>query len=357
MVRGSVGIAFLIAVAIAGWILSGQVDWRNEPDQAPSAAVSPPLPGVRVRVSSAQPHTRTVEISGETRASRVVRLRSRVEAPVGRVVARQGLPAALGSPILHFRPEDLPARIAAAEALVRQRDLEHEAGLKLERQGHRARLRIATAHSALEAARAALERLRSTQARMVVRMPFDGVVNDIYAETGSFLKVGDQVAQVVDLDPLVLSGSVAQQDRRFLAVGQTGSARLLDGTTVSGRISYVSVMADRTTRTFRVDMEIPNPDGVLVQGLAATLVLGLEEMPAHRVSGDVFTLGPSGRLGVKTVDDGDIVRFRPITVVGGTDSESFVTGLAPSVRLIVVGQEFVQPGDRVRPVDEAEPRP
>ncbi len=90
--------------------------------------------------------------------------------------------------------------------------------------------------------------------------PFDGVFDDRRVEVGDYLRVGDVCGLVVELDPLLVVGQVSEDRVGMLKIGQPGRARLITGETVSGTVSFVAKTADPATRTFRVELEAPNPD-------------------------------------------------------------------------------------------------
>src|SRR5262249_689786 len=69
------------------------------------------------------------------------------------------------------------------------------------------------------------------------------------------------------------------------------------------------------TRTFRVELEVPNPARTIVQGVSAELHLPVADLPAHRVSPAILTLAENGDVGVKTIGPGNIVEFHPVTIV------------------------------------------
>ena len=96
--------------------------------------------------------------------------------------------------------------------------------------------------------------------------------------------------------------------------GAEGEAVLPGGRTVPGKIAYVSSVADETTRTFRVELEIANPGGVLAEGLTSDLRIPTGSMRAHMISLSLLSLADDGRVGVKAVDDGNIVRFLPVAM-------------------------------------------
>ena len=54
-------------------------------------------------------------------------------------------------------------------------------------------------------------------------------------------------------------------------------------------------------------------------------------------------------MGVKTVDDNDMVVFTPIRIVRAEIDGLYVSGLSDAVRIITVGQGFVNEGEKVAP--------
>jgi multidrug efflux system membrane fusion protein len=132
----------------------------------------------------------------------------------------------------------------------------------------------------------------------------------------------------------------------------TGTAKLVTGETVRGRLSFVGAMADDQTRTFRVELEVPNPDRRIVEGISAELRLPVAELPAHRVSPAILTLTDDGKIGVKTVNAENIVEFHPVQIVGDGPDGVWLAGLPERLRFITVGQDFVLTGQKVEPVPE-----
>ena len=61
-----------------------------------------------------------------------------------------------------------------------------------------------------------------------------------------------------------------------------------------------------------------------------------------------MTLADDGRIGVRIVDDAKVVSFKPVEIIGGTTDGLWVAGLPDDVSIIVVGQEFVQEGQKVQ---------
>ena len=102
-----------------------------------------------------------------------------------------------------------------------------------------------------------------------------------------------------------------------------------------------------------MELEIPNAGHKIRSGLTGELTLPLSPIRAHVVSPAVLTLSDGGRIGVRIVDDSDIVRFVPIRILSDSAEGLWVSGLKDGQRLITVGHEYVKAGQKVQPVPES----
>jgi multidrug efflux system membrane fusion protein len=148
-------------------------------------------------------------------------------------------------------------------------------------------------------------------------------------------------------------GQVAERDVGRLQVGMLGEARLVTGRTVEGRLRYIGSQADPATRTFRVELEVPNQAEGFAAGLTAELRVVYGRMRAHRLPASLLALDEQGRVGVKAVDQNDQVVFHPAEIVRAEGDALWVAGLPERLRVITVGQGFVRAGEQVRPILES----
>lgn len=346
--------AVTIAVAATAWVLSGQIGASEKPaPRKPTTEAAAALPQVRVAWIEVEERQAALVVNGATAAIRKVELRAETIGRVIAVNAEKGAVVAKGDVILRLSPDDREARLAEAKSLVRQRQMEAEAARQLQQRGFRPDTVVAANEAALDAARAQLARVETDIARTAIRAPFGGVLDRRPAEIGTYLKEGDLIATLVDLDPILIVAPVSERDIGKLALGKPGRARLITGETVEGTVRYIAAAADAATRTFRVELAVPNPDRWLADGVSAQLRLPLPATRAHRVSPALLSLGEDGSVGVKSVGADDKVVFHPVSIVGDGSEGIWLTGLPTRTRLITVGQEFVKPGQHVRPVDAA----
>ncbi|MBR9842912.1 MAG: efflux RND transporter periplasmic adaptor subunit, partial [Rhodobacteraceae bacterium] len=112
----------------------------------------------------------------------------------------------------------------------------------------------------------------------------------------------------------------------------------------------LSRSADPETRTFRVEIHVPNSNLAIRDGQTAEIIIGAEGTKAHLVPQSALTLNDDGTLGVRIVDEAGIVAFAPVDIQRDTKEGVWLTGLPDSANIITIGQEFVVQGVKVEPV-------
>lgn len=355
--RPAHAIAAGLVAALTGWLLSGQLGAGNRPPQTQEStraeAAARPLPTVRIRAVAAEPVTREIVINGKTAPARTVELRAETNGRVIGLGAARGAAVEAGALLVRLDPRERRAMVDRAEANLAMRQIEHDAARRLGAKGFQAETKVAEAKANLEAAQAELERARLELAHTEIKAPFKGILEERPVEIGDYVDSGDAVATVIEQDPFLVVGEVAETEIAGLRPGMAGRARLITGETVEGKLRFVGSRADPATRTIRVELEVPNPDGRFVAGVSAELRIAYAEVAAHRLSPALLTLNDEGALGVKSVDADDRVVFHPASVVRAGADAVWLAGLPEPLRLITVGQGFVRAGDRVRPVPEA----
>ncbi len=335
------GLGLLLVLWVATGVLS------REPPTI-EARPDPPVPTVAVRVSQATPVQRLVTLQGEVLPDQQVTLRAETEGRLVETPVPLGEAVGVGTTVARIGMDDRQARLRRAEAAVRGRETDHRAAAQLAREGFQAQLRVDTALAELEAARADLESVRLDIDRTNLQAPVGGVLNRRHAEVGDYVSVGEPVAEIVENDPLKAVVQVPQHSIHRLQRGGLAHIEFGDGQVREGVIRHVSARADTATRTFRVEIEVPNPGRSLPSGISVQVRIPVEEVKAHRISPALVTLDPDGRLGIKIIEDEDRVAFHPIDPMRADSEGLWVGGLPETVRIVTVGQGFVSEGESVR---------
>ena len=345
-----------IALAIAVWLLSGQQDKEAA---ASGSAVPQPVAeevrtSVRIRTQTAEEVTRIITVNGKTAPARSVEINAETAGRVVSVGVDRGNRLDRGEVIVRLDKRDREARLAQAQATVKQRELEFEAREKLKGESYVSESQLQEAAALLEAARAELARAELDITHMTIRAPFDGALQDRMVEIGDYVKIGDPVATFVDDRKLIVSADVSEFDAHHVNKGNAGSARLATGQLVEGTIRYVAPVADEGTRTFRVELEVDNSTGEYRGGMTAQLMLTAETIFAHKISPSLLTLDDEGNIGIKTVNELGQVEFFAADIAMSSSEGVWIAGLPHTASIITVGQGFVNSGAIVNSVPEVE---
>lgn len=344
-INRSIGIAVGIAVVFVGWFTVGSVFGR-ETTSFEDATPPPAKPQVQAIVSQAAPYRPNVTLRGRTQAVRAVDVRAESFGVVEALPFERGDEVVEGDVLCQLSLEAREAETSEARALVEQRRLEYDAALDLKERGVRSTTQVAAAKASYDAAKAMMRRAEVELARTRIRAPFDGVLDRRPVEIGDYLRAGDICGAVVDLDPILAIGQASEQDVIGLRTGQTASVALATGEHLEGRLRYISSETEDATRTFRIEIETPNPDRTLRSGVSATITITTEPVPAHRVTPAALTLDDQGRLTVRLVEDA-IIRLVPVTVVEDAEDGVWVAGLPERAEIMLVGDTAVREGEEV----------
>jgi multidrug efflux system membrane fusion protein len=359
----SILVAGGVTLAVAIWMLSGLLaeDPANpatrstvRSDDAAEGGNPERRPRVLVQRSSARTVRREILVSARTEPNRQVELRAETDGAVIALGIERGAKVETGQRIVSLDMRDRAARLEEAEALIVQMQLQYEAAERLRGQQFVSEAQIAEAKARLVGAEAAKQRILADIDYTTIEAPFDGVLQERSVEVGDYVQSGDTVAFLVDTDPMIVVGEVNEREVHSLAVGNPGAARLVDDTTVEGTIRYLAPVADENTRTFRVELAVPNPDGNFRAGMTAELRLSAEEITAHSLSASALALADDGTVGVKAVDENNRVRFYPVEIVSTSPEGISVTGLPRELGIISLGQGFVVEGQIVEAVSDRE---
>ena len=355
--RSSHLVAVAFAVGAAAWILSG-----NLGDEVPAAengavveepVIEAPEPTrVRVTISNAQAYALELTLTGQTAAHRVVALTAQTHGRIESVEVREGEFVEEGMEIARLAIDDRMERLERARSSIRQYEIEYEASSELAESGWRTEAAAAAAHANLDRARAELASIRLDIERTRIVAPISGILEELDIEVGKvvFTGAGNTLGEVVDLDPITVVAFVSETQVERLKTGVDGMVRLATGEVVAGTLRFIGSMADPQTRTYRVELEFPNPEHAIRAGMTTLVKLPLASIPSHFISPSTLSLDDNGLLGIKIVDESATVRFLPVTIIAAEAKGYHVAGLPETVTLITVGQEYVTDGETVIPV-------
>lgn len=174
--------------------------------------------------------------------------------------------------------------------------------------------------------------------------PRDGVVIERNVSDGMRAMPGDALFRVADVSTVWGIADVSERDLPMIAVGQraTMTPTGYPGKQFSGKIALIYPTINKDTRTARVRIEIPNPDGILLPGMySAVEIASGSEKPTLAVHDNALI--DNGERTVVILDKGE-GRFEPREVKTGHRGEGFVeieNGLSVGDKVVVAANFLI----------------
>lgn len=348
---GPVTIAVLLTLGLIAWLVSGAVNTFSDVEPAiPPQPTAPPMQ-VETRWMDAERHSPRLTLQGQIEPIQQLDYAAQITATVEELPLPAGAAVSKGQLLLRLSLDARQAQVERFEAEVRQRESELAAVERLRGSGMQTQTEQLRIRGELARARAELAsaRLGVTHTRPVA--PFDAVLDRRMVEVGDYVQPGTPLLRLVAVDRLKVTAQVPQQEVMHLALGQDADIDLLDGRRLSGTLTFISSAAETGTRSFRIEVEVDNPERLRVAGSSATVRVHLPPVMAHRVSPALLALDEDGRLGVPLVDEREQMVVTPVRLLSVDNEGAWITGIGERVRLITRGAGFVEPGQRVVAVD------
>ena len=293
--------------------------------------------------------TKTLKFSGFSEASRIVIIKSQVEGKVSSKSFEKGKFYKAGSQLVLIDPEDKIARLKEMEALLNQRKKEYEVAEKLFKKGFRSEVKLSESRTNFENALALYEKSQVELNNTKILIPFDSTIEDSFIELGDYVKKGDKIAKIVDLDPIFVKVNVTENVINNLKLNQATSIIIADKS-YEGLISYISKTSDPLTRNFRVEIKINNKQKQIISGLSSEVRINLSKEDAYFIPSSLISLDDQGKIGIKVVQEKKVL-FLTIDIISDTGNGYWVNSNSKNnledYMLITQGHEYVMEGENV----------
>lgn len=118
----------------------------------------------------------------------------------------------------------------------------------------------------------AIETSRKVQTHLTVYAPIGGTVIEKSIRPGQYVKEGDPLYRIADLDPIWLYLDIYESDLVWVRYGQLVDVALeaYPGERFRGTVVFIDPFLDDKTRTVRVRVNLKNPEGKLKPAMYAT---------------------------------------------------------------------------------------
>jgi membrane fusion protein (multidrug efflux system) len=311
-----------------------------------------------------------VKANGRAAPARTTTILAQVPGRVSRVPVSESDRVGAGRLLVAIDPTEYQLAVDDAEAQVRRAEAEYRSITLFDERIEDAsvreeRARVARARSGLDQAEVALRRARLDLARTTVASPFAGRVADVQVVPGEFVRAGDPLLTVSDLDPIRVEAQVLETEVGYLqrdGLAEVTFAAWPDEP-FQGTIRTINPLVEGETRVVRVTVEVPNPGGRILPGMFAEVSLDARRFP-DRVLIPREAVVERDRRSVVFVYEGDqssgLAKWRYVTP--GLENDTWVEilddpetdGVQPGDVVLTGGHYTLIHDARVRLVSDAE---
>jgi membrane fusion protein (multidrug efflux system) len=313
----------------------------------------PPMP-VEVAEVKMQNVSEKFEAVGTIEATEEITVVSEINAAVIELPFTEGSQINKGSLIAQLDDSQLAADLSRAEALHSQslatynrvkKVVEQKAGTPQDLDDALASLKVAEAN--LKLAQARLDKTK-------IIAPFSGMIGSRKVSVGSFLRTGDAITELANLNEIRINFSAPE---RFLSELKRGSEVIVfspvyPGHEVKGRIIAIEPIIDSETRTARIVAKVQNPGQKFRPGMSAnvSVVLSQRQEALTIPTEAVFANGNQSFVYIVNADS--TVAPAPVTLgLQMSDVVEISAGLEQGMKIITAGHQKLFPGAKVLPVN------
>ena len=353
MRKSSIIVAIIILLITIGWIASGQFEktkYKPENSQQNIESNKENVEQsiyVRTELSQSKKINKTIKIQGQTTANKIIKIKSETSGKIVSLNKKVGEKINKGELIFKISEKDLLLNLEKTKSKFEESTIEFNAENKLFQAGLSSDSKLAKAKSNLTDAKSNYDFIKNEIDKTNIIAPYNGILTSDHLEAGEFVQVGTTLSTFVELDPMLVVGYVSEKELKNISLNSNSKVTTSLNENLNGLISYISPKAEEDTRTFRIEITLANPNYKIKDGLTASIEIQGEEIYAHKISPSILSLRDDGSIGIKVIDESNIVNFYNIEVVSDTNNGMWITGIPDSSNIIVVGQEYAPIGEFV----------
>jgi len=312
----------------------------------------PPTP-VEVAPVIIQKVADTFEAVGTIEAIEAITVVSEIDAAVISLPFEEGSVIQQGKLIAQLDDSQLAAEVARAEALELQSHLTYERVKAVVEQKAGAAQDLDDAAAGLKVADANLAMAKARLAKTRIVAPFDGIIGSRKVSVGTFLRAGQEITELANIDNIRVIFSAPENSLAQLTRGAevTISTTAYSGYSVKGKILAIEPVLDPGTRNGRVVARVPNPGRKFFPGMSANVNVVIQERNGALTIPNEAVFATGNQSFVYKVNPDSTAARAAITL--GTrlsDVVEITAGLEPGDQVVRAGHQKLYDGAKVFPI-------
>jgi membrane fusion protein (multidrug efflux system) len=185
--------------------------------------------------------------------------------------------------------------------------------------------------------------------KSLIKSPLKGTVKTRFVKVGEFVRKGDQLAEILEVDRILINVNIPEQEILQINIGQKVDIVLyiLENKKFEGQVKKIGLEADASNRTFPVEIEVDNRERELLPGMLARVTF------TQRVDQDQIVVPrhtimerDSGRI-VYVVDNGKAFQREVSIGISQREKVQILKGLSTGEKLVVEGHTKLTDGEEI----------
>ncbi|MBQ4874487.1 MAG: efflux RND transporter periplasmic adaptor subunit [Rickettsiaceae bacterium H1] len=253
--------------------------------------------------------------------------------------------------ILLVEVNDKRANLEKAQALLKQRQIEHNSAESLNEAGYRSEFSLAASFAALKAAEADVEGAKIDLENCYVKSPFEGIIDTIYAKKGITINGATPILRLIECKNYIVKTNIPEKSiDKFQEKAAEITSPAFDHP-IKGSVSGISMKSNKNTRSYEVEIKIPELQDkcMNIVGMTADVILDLYKTKSYLIPSYALSLSDEGSVGIKYLDSSNTVRFKSVEILEENEDGNFwvKTETDDKITLVAQGHTYVKVGEKV----------
>lgn len=338
----------LIVVALSSplWSAEPAAPAKGGPQGGPPAGAPPkPMP-VETAPATQSPVNDEVTAVGTLQSNESVVIRPETAGRITAIKFAEGQSVAENDLLFSFDAQEYQAQVNQSAATVKLYEMNFTRAKDLRGKSLISQQEYDETAAKLDESRAKLALDQSRLDKMSIRAPFSGVVGLRNVSSGAYVKAGDDLVSLEDVNPIKVEFRIPEAYARHVRNGQRVAVRVdaFPGDLFNGEVYAIDTRMDPQTRTLLLRARIPNHKQALRPGMFSRVALIMATRSEALVVPEQAVVPFGNDLFVYRVVDGKAVQTRIETGRRMDGKVEIKTGLAKGDAVITAGQMKIRDG-------------
>lgn len=287
---------------------------------------------------------------GNMRANAMVIIKSEISGKIAEILFTEGSNVKKGDLIIRFEDAEHQGAVLQAEGELENAKSNYERISKLHEKNVESGKKLDEVKAALKMAEGKLQQTKARLEQANIKAPFDGTIGIMNINAGAFVQAGTELVTLVDNSSVKVSFKVPEKNIHDIGAGQIVEVKVsaFKNQVFTGTIEAVDAKIEKESHSVEVKGTIPNPDGLLRDGLFANVSLIIGEKN-NSMTVDESCVERQGEVEfVWIIERGRAERKRVLTGSRENGQVEIVAGLQPGQIVVTSGQLKLSDGAKVK---------